>query len=255
MTATARVQDMDMPTPAAEQDRERRFQPSREALASFLGAVQGWVSRHVYAQGLPVAYTRTTYLDTEGLDFLGTCHSGQAERLRLREYAGAAHLTEAPVLTGTRFLELKRNHGERRTKVRLPVTEAEARAVLSGQLLPVDGAAARLLRQASLTPVRPWITAWYRRTTLATVSCDVRITLDEGLVFALPPDTSADGALAVPTRLVGRAPPAMVVEVKWKRDAPSWLEEALWGLSSHETAASKFEQGMRALLEDARPMK
>ena len=255
MTATARVQDEDRPAPTAEQDRERRFQPSREALASFLGAVQGWTSRHLYDPGLPVAYTRTTYLDTDGLDFLGTCHSGQAERLRLREYAGAAHLAEAPVLTGKRFLELKRNHGERRTKVRLPVTEAEARAVLDGQPLPVDGAASRLLRQASLTPVRPWVTAWYRRTTLATVSCDVRITLDEGLVFALPPDTSSDGALAVPTRLVGRAPPATVVEVKWKRDAPSWLEEALWGLSSHETAASKFEQGMRALLEDARPTK
>ncbi|MFB1481071.1 VTC domain-containing protein [Corallococcus sp. RDP092CA] len=255
MTATARVQDADRSAPAAEQDRERRFQPPREALASFLSAIQGWTSRHLYAPDLPVAYTRTTYLDTDGLDFLGTCHSGQAERLRLREYAGAAHPSEAPVLTGTRFLELKRNHGERRTKVRLPVTEAEARAVLTGQLLPVDGAAARLLRQASLSPVRPWVTAWYQRTTLATVSRDVRITLDEGLVFALPPDTPPAAALAAPTRLLGRAPPSTVVEVKWKRDAPSWLEEALWGLSSHETAASKFEQGMRALLEDARPTK
>ncbi|GMU09117.1 VTC domain-containing protein [Corallococcus caeni] len=255
MSATARVRDEDRPAPCAEQDRERRFQPSRDALAAFLSALQGWTSRHLYDPGLPVAYTRTTYLDTQGLDLLGTCHSGQAERLRLREYAGAAHPAEAPVLTGTRFLELKRNRGERRTKLRLPVTEAEARAVLTGQPLPVEGGAARLLRQASLTPVRPWVTAWYRRTTLATVSCDVRITLDEGLVFALPPDTPAAAAVAAPTRLVGRAPPATVVEVKWKRDAPSWLEEALWGLSSHETAASKFEQGMRALLEDARQTK
>lgn len=246
MNATARMSPPPMSSPSLEQDNERRFQPERASLDSFLRSIQPRLLPCVYDSGLPFAFTRTTYLDTERLDFLGSCRAGHTQRLRLREYAGTADLAAPPVLSGTPFLELKRNVGERRTKVRLPLSTGEAEALLSGSALPEASAAATLLRQAAPAPVKPWVTAWYQRSTLATPDAGVRITLDEGLVFALPPERSEPGAPAAPSRLLGGAPTTTLLEVKWRGVAPVWLERALWMLEPFETHGSKFEQGMRA---------
>ncbi len=253
MNPTARMSPvtMSLSTPSVEQDQERRFQPARESLDSVLRTLQPWTEPRIYDSGLPFAFTRTTYLDTEGLDFLGSCRAGHTQRLRLREYAGTADLAVPPVLSGTRFLELKRNTGERRTKVRLPVSANEAEALLSGAALPEQSAVTTLLRQAASAPVKPWVTAWYRRSTLATPDSSVRITLDEGLVFALPPERIGTGP-ATPSRLLDHAPPATLLEVKWRGSAPSWLEWLLWMLEPFETRGSKFEQGMRIRLAGMR---
>ncbi|WP_434388184.1 VTC domain-containing protein [Melittangium boletus] len=246
MSAAAR---MNTPSPApVSQDRERRFLPSREALETFLRAAASWTRPCVYDSGLPFAFTRTTYFDTERLDFLDSCRHGHTQRLRLREYAGTADLAQPAVLTGTRYLELKTNRGEQRTKVRAPITSDEASALLGGAELPANGAAARLLRDSPHGPVRPWVMAWYRRGTLANADASVRITVDEDLVFALPPRDSRLGVPAAPTRLIQQAP-ATLVEVKGWGPQPAWLEEALRTLEAFETHDSKFEQGMRALLD------
>ena len=246
MRAAAR---MNNPSPApVSQDRERRFLPSREALETFLRAASSWTKPCVYDSGLPFAFTRTTYFDTEQLDFLDSCRHGHTQRLRLREYAGTADLAQPAVLTGTRYLELKTNRREQRTKVRVPLTADEASALLAGAELPPESAAAQLLRDSPHGPVRPWMMAWYRRSTLANADASVRITVDEDLVFALPPEHSQMGVPAAPTRLIQQAP-ATLMEVKWWGKQPSWLEELLRKLESFETHDSKFEQGMRALLD------
>lgn len=239
-----------MLAPSLELDHERRFQPSREALESFLLDIRHWTTPCVYDSGLPFAFTRTTYFDTDRLDFLDSCRAGRPQRLRLREYAGTADLARPPVLSGTRFLELKTSSGQRRTKLRAPLSEDEAGALLSGAPLPAQGAAASLLRQTLSAPVKPWVTAWYQRGTHASPSANVRITLDEELLFALPPERSVTGELAAPSRLLHRAP-ATLLEVKWRGDSPPWLERLLWTFEPFETRASKYEQGMRARLSGA----
>lgn len=236
-----------------ELDHERRFQPPREAAEAFLWAIHPWTEVCVYDAGQPHAFTRTTYFDTEGLDFLGSRGSGRAQRLRLREYAGTADLAQPPVLTGPRFLEVKVSTGERRMKSRSPLSQQEADALLSGTPLPEESSADALLRQLTPAPVRPWVTAWYRRGTRSTPDGKVRITLDEELTFALPPPPGLPGTPAAPTRLLQHFS-APLLEVKWRGRAPPWLEQALWTLAPSETHGSKFEQGMRALFGGALPL-
>ncbi|WP_224242212.1 VTC domain-containing protein [Hyalangium gracile] len=231
-------------------DHERRFQPPREAAEAFLRATGPFTEPRLYASDYPYAFTRTTYFDTQELALLHSRGSGRAQRLRLREYAGAAELGQAPVLTGLRFLELKVTSGERRMKSRCPVSAEEAEALLSGAPLSEASAAGALLGQFVQAPVKPWVTAWYRRTTHETSDGRVRITLDEELTFALPP---MPGSPAAPTRLLQRAPSALL-EVKWHGRSPFWLEHALRRLEPSETQGSKFEQGMRALFGGVLPV-
>lgn len=247
MSAPARMSPPPMSAPAPELDHERRFTPSHEALETFLRDTRQWTTPCVYDTGLPFSFTRTTYFDTDGLDFLGSCRAGRPQRLRLREYAGTKHLSCPPVLTGTRFLEMKTSTGQRRTKLRASISADEAGALLSGTPLPGGSAADTLLRQAASAPVRPWVTAWYRRNTYATADASVRITVDEELVFSLPPARSTAGEPAAPTQLLHRAP-ATLLEVKWRGSSPAWLEWLLWTMEPFETRGSKFEQGMRARL-------
>ncbi|XXF74880.1 VTC domain-containing protein [Myxococcaceae bacterium GXIMD 01537] len=231
-------------------DHERRFHPERPEVDAFLRAVRPFTVPLVYAREHPYSFTRTTYFDTEALALLGSREGGAASRLRLREYAGAADLAQPPVLTGTRFLELKVSTGERRTKTRCPVSQDEAEALLSGAPLPTWSPALLLLRQSAPAPVKPWVTAWYRRLTFVTHGAAVRITLDEDLAFA-PPATP--GGPVAPTDAFLRAS-SPLVEVKWMGRAPRWLERALEPLTRSESHGSKYEQAMRALLGGTLPL-
>ncbi|ADO68478.1 polyphosphate polymerase domain-containing protein [Stigmatella aurantiaca] len=238
--------------PSLDLDHERRFLPAPEVVEAFVEAVQPWTEPLVYDQEQPHAFTRTTYFDTQRLDFLASCGTKRPQRLRLREYAGAAHLAHPPVLTGPRFLEVKMTTGDRRTKSRCPVSEDEANALLSGASLPAELMPTELLRLA-FGPVRPQVTAWYRRSTRATADGSVRLTLDEDLSFALPPHRSETGGPAMPSHLIEQLP-APLLEVKWRGQTPRWLAHALTLLVPFEARGSKFEQGMRTLLGVAVPL-
>lgn len=234
-------------------DHERRFQPSREAVQAFLESIHPWTELCVYDAQQPHAFTRTTYFDTEELEFLGSHGSGRARRLRLREYAATADLAQPPVLTGLRFLKMKVSTGARRMKSRCPLSQQEVDALLTGAGLLPGSPGDALLRQLTASPVMPWVTAWYRRGTRTSPDSKVRITLDEDLTFSLPPAPGSPGSPAAPTRLLEQ-PSTLLLEVKWWGMAPRWLENALWTLAPHETHGSKFEQGMRALLGGASPL-
>jgi len=233
-----------------ELDHERRFQPPHAVVEAFLRATGPFTEPRRYELDYPHAFTRTTYFDTAELALLASGGSGYAQRLRLREYAGAVDLAQPPILTGQRFLEVKVTSGERRMKSRCPVSAEEAEALLSGTSLPEGSAAGGLLRRFTPAPVKPMVTAWYRRITRVTPDERIRITLDEELTFALPP---APGGPAAPTRLLQHTPSALL-EVKWQGRSPYWLERALGPLMPSETHGSKFEQGMRALFGGALPL-
>lgn len=233
-----------------ELDHERRFLPPSSVAEAFLRAAGPFTEPRRYELDYPHAFTRTTYFDTEELSLLASRVTGFAQRLRLREYAGAVDLAQPPVLTGQRFLEVKVTKGERRMKFRCPISGEEAEALLSGTPLPEESAAAELLKRLTQAPVKPMVTAWYRRITRVTSDERVRITLDEDLTFALPP---APGDPAAPTRLLQQAPSALL-EVKWQARPPYWLERALVPLMACESHGSKFEEGMRALFGGALPL-
>ncbi|WP_224361208.1 VTC domain-containing protein [Hyalangium versicolor] len=231
-------------------DHERRFLPPQAAVEAFLNATGPYTEPRLYASDYPYAFTRTTYFDTQELALLSSRGTGRAQRLRLREYAGAAELGQPAVLTGLRYFELKVTSGERRMKSRCPVSGAEAEALLTGAPLSDESTAGALLKQFLATPVKPWVTAWYRRTTHETSDGRVRITLDEDLLFALPP---APGSSALPSQVLQRSPAALL-EVKWQGRPPFWLEHALRLLGPSESQGSKFEQGMRALFGGLLPV-
>lgn len=250
MSAPARASLPSTPSASLEMDHERRFQPSRGAVEAFLRGIRSWTEPCVYDAEQPHAFTRTTYFDTAELEFLGSCRTGSSHRLRLREYAGTADLSQPPVLSGLRFLEVKRSTGERRTKLRYPLQEDEADALLSGTFASRESTMGTLLRPFTRTPVIPWVTAWYRRTTHRALDGCARITFDEDLIFSLPPSQSAAGSPATPSWVLSSSP-ASLLEVKWRGRAPSWLEWQLRMLSPFEVRGSKFEQGMQARLAAA----
>ena len=251
MSAVARLTPMPPAEPEQAREQERRFQPSPEALEDLLQAARPWVEPCVYDRAQPIAYTRTTYFDTEGLHLLGTGWKGPLRRLRLREYAGAADLSRPAVLTGQRYLELKESAGTWRSKVRHALSEAEAEALLRGMPLP-EGSLAAWVKQAASEPVRPWVTAWYRRSTYASREPGVRLTLDEELLFALPPRNCAAGQEAKPLWRLGQAP-SVLLEVKWRGPTPPWLEQVLRGVESFAATGTKFERGMSLRLAMAAP--
>ncbi len=86
---------------------ERRFLLTRSQAAAFFAAVARHTAIETYDEGRPISYTRTTYFDTDDLDYFHSCSGPNACRLRVREYATAASLEDAPVLSALAFLELK----------------------------------------------------------------------------------------------------------------------------------------------------
>src|SRR4029453_16125020 len=91
-----------------------------------------------YDQARPIAYTRTTYFDTDDLVYLRSCDGPVARRLRLREYGMAASLEDVAVLSPTPCPELKQNAGTARSKGRLQASPTLLRHLIErrGQRAP-----------------------------------------------------------------------------------------------------------------------
>ncbi len=240
MTCLARAREL----PALGPETELKYAVRGLPLARFLRAVDGYVVPEVHDPVRPIQYTRTTYLDTGGLEYFRSGEAGPRVRLRIREYAAAATSAEPPALTGLCFLELKESEGKRRTKVRWRAPAALVRTLVasSGLLFGEAEPPAELTRRLREDRPVPVATTWYRRRAL--VSEDgVRITLDDSIGFLAPVPAGAPGLPAAP------AEPAIerkIREVKYGGQAPAWLAAALPVLPA-PTTASKFDLAMRAL--------
>jgi hypothetical protein len=232
-------------------DHELRYLLSRGEMRRFLDAIAARAAIEIYDPQRPISYTRTTYLDTNDLAYFRTGDGAPARRLRIREYALAATAKDAPVLSGTAFVELKQHDGPARSKVRFAASPAEIARLLghreAGPSRTMTAAQAEIARELALPTMAPRLGTWYRRLCLTAEGRRVRITLDENLTFCQPQPIGEAGALAAPReREVVAAFPARVLEIKHCGEMPFWLGPALESLQPAESF-SKFRMGMTAL--------
>jgi hypothetical protein len=259
----------DAPRPATVVDpfeHEQRFILTRTQAVAFYAAVGARASLELYDRDRPIAYTRTTYLDTDDFAYFRSCDGPVARRLRVREYASAVSVGDAPALSGISFLELKQNAGTTRTKIRLSAPPSFLRTLIERQNRPggardpfdfalpvrsaVDGgepvaAMAALKNELHARRMAPRLSTLYRRACLSGEGGRVRITLDENLTFCRPQPVGGPGALAPPADVVASGP-ARVLEIKHWGEMPEWLSRAVEGLSP-APSFSKFRVGMLAL--------
>jgi hypothetical protein len=258
-------------------EHERRFVLTRAQAVRFMAAVGPHVTLELHDRTRPIAYTRTTYFDTEDLTYFRSCQGPVARRLRLREYALAPDLGQTPTLTGACYLELKQNEGDARSKLRVAAPpELIARLVErrggrenenagddAGQRLALDArrraedlvldqlvehtvALQAIERELGQHRVEPRIATWYRRVSLGGNDGGVRITMDDGLTFSRPRPPGHAGEPAMPGPEVIAYGPPRVLEIKFLGDPPDWLVAAVEDLTplAH---FSKFRMGMTAL--------
>jgi predicted nucleic acid-binding protein len=244
---------VDTSTPSNDPfDHEQRFLLSRTEMRRFLEAIAARAAVEIYDPQRPISYTRTTYLDTNDLVYFTSAEGAPARRLRVREYAVAASTTDAPVLSGVAFIELKQHEGAARSKMRLSATPAEIARLIARHDVhqPSPEATApwsAIALELALPTMAPRVSTWYRRLCLTGEGRRVRITLDENLTFCRPQPIGDAGALAAPNaREIVAAFPARVLEVKHCGEMPIWLGPALEALQPAD-GFSKFQMGMTAL--------
>jgi hypothetical protein len=236
-------------------EHEERFVLTRAQVTRFFATIGGRATIETYDQARPIAYTRTTYFDTDDAFYLRSCAGRIARRLRLREYGMAASMEDAPVLSGTACLELKQNSGTARSKVRIQASPTLLRLLIErrGQRDPAFealeplSALATLQKELSIPTIAPRLTTWYRRAAMTAESGRLRITLDERLTFCRPQLVGVVGAEVAPSPADIVAPgPARILEIKYWGDQPLWLAQALEGLEPAH-GFSKFRIGMAAI--------
>jgi hypothetical protein len=238
-------------------ERERRFLLSRDETLTLLRTVATRCVQQRYDRHRPLAFTRTTYLDTPDLAYFRSFEDGVARRLRVREYAVASTLRELPLLSGLCCIELKQSTGSARSKVRFSAPARTLRRVLAGeaQFEIDDDSPAQLMALATLRAelaahrVAPCLTTWYRRTCLTGEDGRVRITLDQDLSFCPPQELGEDGdPVALPSVVAHW--PSRILEVKHFGEEPAWLARAIAPLTA-APSFSKFRVGMIALQREA----
>jgi hypothetical protein len=229
-------------------DHELRFLVERDEVQSILARLAGRLRRDVFDPGRPIAYARTTYLDTETLDYYRRDAGALQRRIRVREYADAAGLEEPARLTGLCALELKENHGTRRRKIRFVAPpEAIGRMLSRGE--PTPGCPAEILSILDADRLAPRMTTWYRRLSFTDARQRVRLTIDADLSFCQPTLPGAAGEAAEPLAVLATFP-RYILEAKCTGYPPRWLLEALAAMPPARSF-SKFRAGMLAVAEDA----
>jgi hypothetical protein len=238
-------------------EHEERFVLTRAQVTRFFAAIGTRATVETYDRARPIAYTRTTYFDTDDCVYLRSCDGPIARRLRLREYAMAASLEDVPVLSALACLELKQNAGTARSKVRLQASPTLLRRLIEhrglydhdpqfASLQPLS-ALATLQKELALPGMAPRLTTWYRRASMTAESGRLRITLDERLTFCRAQIVGVVGAEVAPSPTDVIAPgPGRILEVKHWGERPVWLAWALDGLEPAR-GFSKFKMGMAAL--------
>lgn len=238
---------------------EIKFLVSLERARSFLEAVRDWLHVTIYDPALPVAFARTTYLDTPDWRYL-RCSSGEVlRRLRIRQYAGAPDDGIPARLTGLCFLEFKESAANQRRKARLRMLPydiaallRDPRAILAAHRDSDREAAEVLLREMAGVRLTPQLMTWYRRQSLADFGQRVRVTLDTEIAFCPPLAPAVMSEIEAhdcePVRAVGRAPTCLL-EIKYDRAPPSWLAAAVQHTLGEPPAVrlSKYVMGMRIL--------
>jgi hypothetical protein len=239
-------------------EAERRFFVSRAQAEAFLHEVAPRLRLEVHDAERPIAFARTTYLDTDDLLYYQSSRDQVKRRLRVREYAAAADPEAEPVLTGVCALELKETTGVMRSKARL-VAPADVIAFIldSGGSAP-PAWKERLSRMRAFSAIQeslrfdvpaPRVTTFYRRASLGGADGRVRITLDEGARYCRPVRLGKVGEVATPPEPVADGP-RRILEIKTMGTPPDWLATAMDSarLEPAPESFSKFSAAMEIVL-------
>jgi hypothetical protein len=227
---------------------ELKFVLGGDSAKALLDEVGPQLEQTVRDPQRPIAYARTVYFDTDDLALFRTSTGPLRRRLRIREYANAATLADAPTFTDYCYLELKETEDVHRNKVRFRATAEALRALLDHgvesaawqrcvTVAPAFREFEDALRSGSL---RPRVTTWYRRATYCAEG--LRMTLDSGLSYCVP---ATPGEAFDPNLIVASAA-HRVLEVKSAAALPPWLLAPL-ERHSQVRSFSKFRAGMLAL--------
>lgn len=223
---------------------------------AFIEASEPWLVTKVYDESLPIAFARTTYLDSPDRQYLASSRERVSRRLRIREYAGAP-APDAPVrLTGISYLEYKESSEGRRSKARLALpTDDIAEILRQPEVAFITERLSKLGDRASVQALanelvthrlEPHLTTWYRRRSLVDAQEDVRITLDTEIAFCRPLGFDGDHLGAPRPAVIAGYAGTCLLEIKYAGEPPRWLDKALRGLGKPERL-SKYAMGMRAL--------
>lgn len=229
-------------------ERERKFVISGSRAAELLAAVGPFTQADVHDPQRPAQWTKTTYLDTGAFSYFRSTGRDRSRRVRIREYATARDERTAPVLTGQCWLELKESLDGQRAKYRstadpaaiheLVVTNGESWVGTSDPDAPALSFLRARLREDR---PRPQVTTWYRRIARRGEN-GLRISLDLCLSFARPEPIGLRGMPAEPLSFIHQAP-FQILELKYRGEAPVWLERALRGIDELH-GFSKFRAAM-----------
>ncbi|WP_428264512.1 VTC domain-containing protein [Haliangium sp.] len=240
---------------------ELKYSLAEPVVSAFLDAVAGRLHAQVYDVSHPVAYARTTYLDTDDCVYLGSSGEPISRRVRIRQYAAAVDAAAPPQLTGQSFVEYKQSSAGQRRKIRLPIDDDEVSALLSGGTLSVAGRRAlaeeggleALRSELTRQPLTPQLTTWYQRRSLLDEPAQIRVTVDTEIGFYRPIEVGGHKQARPLGPALGRMSDCML-EIKYRGRAPRWLTDALSILGEPpEKRLSKYLMGMQAIGRAAAP--
>lgn len=229
---------------------EHKFLVDADAAAEFIALAGEHLSEEVLDRANPVNHLVTTYFDTEDRRLFHTSPQSGLGRVRVRQYARAATV-DAPAFIGdTCALELKEATGESRRKARIVSSPDDIDRLLyrDGWMEDSHSSAVStmpLFRAASAIgtgTLRPTLTTTFRRR--AWVGPEIRITVDDGVLFAAPGGLRRIGDPAAPNGVFSRLP-HRVIEVKLGVSPPDWLAGAMRGHRLSERF-SKYRDGLLA---------
>ena len=186
---------------------EERFLLTRAQVTRFFASLARHAAVEIYDRERPIAYTRTTYLDTDDFAFYRSCDrpgGAPAAVSRIRD-GGVAGRRADPVVARRPGAQ-----ADRRDVALEGAAVGDADRAAAADRTPAGSATIRsrsssscalgVIQQELRHPtMAPRLTTWYRRAALTAESGRIRITLDERLTFCRPQIGGVIGAEVAPT--------------------------------------------------------
>jgi hypothetical protein len=232
--------------------QEIKYLMSPEAGARVMRAVEEAVPAKI-VDGRGFSHRVSAYLDAEDHELAcgGLARGSQALKLRVKEYY---HVVDGALQVGDRcWLEVKARLGAMVEKSRFVVgRDRVLEALRNGAPRADDPEAQAAIDSFEAVrrgrPLSPVIVAHYTRWTYQDPESKMRVTLDRGTTFHLPPRGLYTPELPTGARV--NLPPPLESEDRWIMEVksigatPQWLEGALAGTEPADY--SKFVAGLRA---------
>lgn len=232
--------------------QEIKYLMAPDAGARVLAVVEASVPAKI-VDGRPFSHRVSAYLDADDRELArqGLARGSQALKLRVKEYY---QIVDGAPRAGDRcWLEVKARLGAMVEKSRFVVDRGRVLELLRDGVPRSDDPETQAAVDSFEAvrrgrPLAPVIVAHYTRWTYQDPESRIRITLDKGTTFHLPPRGLYTPALPTGARV--NLPPPLESEDRWIMEVksvgatPPWLDGALGGIEPADY--SKFVAGLRA---------